>query len=118
MSHRTVTRAFPLQKRPPRKRKPAAPLEGPAVITIRDKKRVIPASAVVLGPRNVSHRVTLPLATPASAIVTIRSRKPSMLAHLLDDMTPEEHKRRGDAADSMFQEMKRLIEAEVAKVRK
>ena len=25
--------------------------------------------------------------------------------------TPEEHKRRGDAADAMFQEMKRLIAA-------
>ena len=27
------------------------------------------------------------------------------------DMTPEEHKRRGDAADAMFQEMKRKIAA-------
>jgi hypothetical protein len=34
------------------------------------------------------------------------------MAHLLDDMTPEEHKRRGDAADAMFQEMKRRIAAE------
>jgi hypothetical protein len=25
------------------------------------------------------------------------------------DMTPEEHKRRGDGADAMFQEMKRQI---------
>jgi hypothetical protein len=29
-------------------------------------------------------------------------------------MTPEEHKRRGDGADAMFQEMKRLIEEAVA----
>jgi hypothetical protein len=33
-------------------------------------------------------------------------------------MTPEKHKRRGDAADAMFQEFKRLIEAVVAKDRK
>jgi hypothetical protein len=26
-----------------------------------------------------------------------------------EEMTPEEHKRRGDAADAMFQEMKRRI---------
>jgi hypothetical protein len=26
-------------KRPPKKRKPAAPLEGPRVVTIRDRKR-------------------------------------------------------------------------------
>jgi hypothetical protein len=31
------------------------------------------------------------------------------------DLTPEEHKRRGDAADAMFQEMKRRIIAEIAK---
>ena len=27
-------------KRPPKKRKPAVPLEGPTIITIRDRKRV------------------------------------------------------------------------------
>jgi hypothetical protein len=30
-------------------------------------------------------------------------------------MTPDEHKRRGDAADAMFQGFKRLIEEAVAK---
>jgi hypothetical protein len=30
-------------------------------------------------------------------------------------MTPEEHKRRGDAADAMFQEMKRKIAAAALK---
>jgi hypothetical protein len=30
-------------------------------------------------------------------------------------MTPHEHKRRGDAADAMFQEMKRRIAEAVAK---
>jgi hypothetical protein len=45
----------------------------------------------------------------ASAIVTIRSRKHTMLAHLLEDMTPEELQRRGDAADAMMREIKRRI---------
>ena len=32
-----------------------------------------------------------------------------MLAHLLEDLTPEEHRRRGDAADAMMREIKRQI---------
>ena len=42
-----------------------------------------------------------------SAIVT--ARKPGPRRNAGEDMTPEEHKRRGDAADVMFQEMKRRI---------
>jgi hypothetical protein len=45
----------------------------------------------------------------ASAIVTIRGRKHVMLAHLLEDMTPEEHRRRGDAADALFRKVVRRI---------
>jgi hypothetical protein len=41
----------------------------------------------------------------ASAIVTIRSRKHAMLAHLLEDLTQEEHRRRGDAADTLFRKV-------------
>jgi hypothetical protein len=37
-----------------------------------------------------------------SAIATIRRRKHMMLAHLLEDLTPEEVQRRGDAADALF----------------
>jgi hypothetical protein len=33
-------------------------------------------------------------------------------------VTPEEHKRRGDGAGTMFREFKRLIEEAVAKERK
>jgi hypothetical protein len=32
-----------------------------------------------------------------------------MLAHLLEDMTPEEYKQRADAADAMMQEFKSVI---------
>jgi hypothetical protein len=41
--------------------------------------------------------------------VTIRSRKHAKLAHLLEDMTPEEHQRRGDAADALFRTVVRRI---------
>ena len=45
-----------------------------------------------------------------SAIVTARKPAKAIPDGLLPD-TPEEHKRRGDAADAMFQEMKRKIAA-------
>jgi len=43
-----------------------------------------------------------------SAIVTAQARSNSS-----PDMTPEEHRRRGDAADTLFREMKRRIAAVV-----
>jgi len=49
-------------------------------------------------------------AIEAPTIVTIRSRKHAQAP----DMTPEEHKRRGDAADALFQAMKRRIAEESA----
>ena len=42
-----------------------------------------------------------------SAIVT--ARKPRSWRSDVPDMTPEEHQRRGDAADALFREMKRRI---------
>ena len=79
-------------KRPSRKKKPAAPLEVPAVV------RVEPTRA----PRSPHEE------PPAqSAIVTIRKRG----SDRVPDMTPEEHQRHGDAAEAMFREMKRRIAA-------
>jgi hypothetical protein len=50
--------------------------------------------------------------TPAddrkSAIVTARKPGPRSSSDV-PDMTPEEHKRRGDAADAMFREIKRRV---------
>ena len=85
-------------KQPPRKRKAVA-LDVPAVVKAAKVQRF--------------HDVTsAPQPEPAaeareSAIVTIRSRKHAMLAHLLEDLTPEEHRRRGDAADALFREIVR-----------
>ena len=46
-------------------------------------------------------------AIPGPAIVTARSALP--------DMTPEEHKRRGDAADALFREMVRQVTGKPAR---
>ena len=45
--------------------------------------------------------------TGKSAIVTVR--KPQSWRSDVPDMTPEEHQRRGDAADALFREMKRKV---------
>ena len=93
-------------KRPPRKRKAAA-LEVPAVVKAADPakagKRAKPAP---------------PESTPAadtrkSVIVAVRSRKGAMLAHLLEDLTPQELQRRGDAADALFREIVRRATGKV-----
>jgi hypothetical protein len=107
-------------KRPPRKRKPAVPLEGPAIVTIRDKKRVAPETPEKIILAEAEPQLAPPKSTPAptgprkSAIATIR-RKPERVLPPGLLPTPEEHRRRGDGADAMFQEMKRLIEEAVAK---
>ena len=85
-------------KRPPRKKKPAAPLEVPAVV------RTEPARAN--DDRKPAPKAEAP--PPAkSAIVTIRKRGSAVVP----DMTPEEHQGRGDAAEAIFREIQRRIAA-------
>ena len=82
---RIVRIAYRYKRPPPRKRKAAA-LDVPAVVKAAKVQRF--------------HDVTsAPQPEPAaeareSAVVAIRSRKHAMLAHLLEDLTPEEHRRR------------------------
>jgi hypothetical protein len=122
-------------RRPPRKRRVAV-LELPAVVKAADpvkaRKRAksaepadsgaAPASDEVLLSRIADFPAPVPTTgarltdrTPppppvASAIVTIRSRKHTMLAHLLEnDLTPQEHQRRGAAAAALMQDFKRQI---------
>jgi hypothetical protein len=79
-------------KRPPRKKKPVAPLEVPVVIRAKPTRR----------PRSPDEE------PPAkSVIVTIRKRG----SDRVPDMTPEEHQRRGDAAEAIFREIQRRIAA-------
>jgi hypothetical protein len=50
---------------------------------------------------------------PAKTIVTVKRKRKlgSQFADVLE-MTPEEHKRRGDAADALFRELVRRASAE------
>jgi hypothetical protein len=73
-------------KRPPRKKKPVA-LEVPVVVRTEPTRR-----------KPVSKKAKAP---PTSAIVTIRKRGSADVP----DLTPEEHQRRGDAAEALFREM-------------
>jgi hypothetical protein len=47
-------------------------------------------------------------AQAAATIVTAKNPRRGRFGEV-PDMTPEEHKRRGDAADALFREMKRQI---------
>jgi hypothetical protein len=113
-------------KRPPKKRKAVA-LEVPAIVKAKSGRRQVrktaaeseeSASTRWRGTRSLAQPTAnddRPVARtsvndpPRSAIVTIRRRGKRFGD--VPDMTPEEHKRRGDGADAMFQEMKRQIAA-------
>ncbi len=82
-------------KRPPRKKKPVA-YEGPAIVTIRRKRAILPKAEASAGDDR------------KSAIITIK-RKPSGRFGDAPDLTPEEVQRRGDAADALWREIKRRI---------
>jgi hypothetical protein len=108
----TVVRTTYRDKRPPKKRRAAA-LEVPAVVMAAEpataSKRAksvmwtdFAATAAASDAVPSSDRVA-----PSSAIVTIHRRKHVMLAHLLEDQTPEEFQRRGDAANALFREVVR-----------
>ena len=92
-------------KRPPRKRK-AAPLEGPAIV--RDsRKREMSHAATFPEPANGDRQLAETSSSRAakSAIVTAK-RRPGRFGDA-PDMTPEEHQRRGNAADALFREIVR-----------
>jgi hypothetical protein len=78
-------------KRPPRKKPKKPAIEVPAVVT---RRKLAPKKGEAPPPAK-------------SAIVTIR--KPGK--GYVPDLTPEEHQRRGDAAEAIFREMKRKIAA-------
>ena len=98
-------------KRPPRKKKAVA-LQVPTVVTPALMKQRPRGLVIRLGPKGeaaVNDNSDQP--RPAT-IVTAKNphRRQGRLGDV-PDMTPEEHKRRGDAADALFREMKRQIAA-------
>ncbi|HXB49523.1 MAG TPA: hypothetical protein VNW50_17300 [Streptosporangiaceae bacterium] len=94
-------------KPPPRKRK-AAPLAGPAVVTPKRKPAVAnkPEPAAVIACKakpcndNCPEPEHLPDAGKKPAIVT--ARKPGKRYAVAPDMTPGEHQRRGEAAGALW----------------
>jgi hypothetical protein len=101
---RIVTSAY-RYKRPPRRKKAVA-LEGPKVVTMRDKR---PRVSEVASPANPTP-VTPANEARKSAIVT--SRRRSRLGEA-PDLTEEELQRRRDAADAIMQDFKRQIAAKL-----
>jgi hypothetical protein len=94
-------------KRPPRKRK-AMPLRGPAIVRKRGKvDAVVPPDRVEEpAPANDNRPETsTSMDPPKSAIVTVK--RPGRFGDV-PDMTPEEHRQRGDAADALFRKIVRL----------
>jgi hypothetical protein len=107
-------------KRPPKRKKPVT-LEMPAVITAKRSRRLIrkKAAAEIRGQAPASGRSgAVQPSTPheaaravPAAIITVR-RKTARIIPLDLPETPEEHQRRGDAADAMWRDLVRRVTGE------
>jgi hypothetical protein len=100
-------------KRPPRKRKEGA-LDVPAIVKPTPMKKQQLGPVIRLGAKGaeaVNDNGEQP--RPAAIVTAKHPRRRSVPD--VPDMTPEEHKRRGDAADALFREMKRQIAAKLRK---
>jgi hypothetical protein len=117
----TIVRTAYRYKRPPGKRKPVV-LEVPAVVTA--KKQPPPdwgkAAAEIKGHAPASERSgavqpSTPLEAARVAAAANVARKPAILTIRksgkrfadVPDLPPEEHRRRGDAADALWRELVR-----------
>ena len=96
-------------KRPPRKRG-AVPLEGPAIVTKR-----APPSQQARGVQKQHHaepeqgasKPAAPANDDRKPVIVTARRPGAKLSVEVPDMTPEEHRRRGDAAAALFREIVR-----------
>ena len=120
---RIVTTTYRYKPPPKRKGRKLAVITGPAIVAAKKSRhRVLEAAAAEVEEMHTARseraddiQPSTPPgkgSTPAnddrkSAIVT--GRKPRSWRSDVPDMTPEEHQRRGDAADALFREMKRRI---------
>ena len=84
-----------------RKRKAQAALSVPAIVRAGRKREEVSEPATLPAPAN-DHK---------SAIVTAKHPRRHGSVSDVPDMTPEEHKRRGDAADALFREIVRRATA-------
>jgi hypothetical protein len=110
-------------KRPLRRKKPVA-LEVPAVVTAKkqppppigekaaaEQQQLAPVSMGMQGAVQPSTSQKAERVAPA-AVLTIRRQATRIIPPGLLADTPEEHRRRGDAADAMWRELVRRVREE------
>jgi hypothetical protein len=110
-------------KRPPWKRKAVA-IEAPAIVAAKSSRRQVRAAEVlnahVLGksgaaqpstPRAAARVIAPPPANDDRKTATVTARKARGRLGDAPDLTPEEHQRRGDAADALWRELVRRATA-------
>ncbi len=93
-------------KRPPRKRKPVA-LEVPTIVRAAKPSHDRAAAEASRRLKELMKPDEPEKAPEVASPAIVTARRSG--ARLVSDLTPEEHKRRGDAADALFREMKRAI---------
>jgi hypothetical protein len=103
-------------KRPPGRKKPVA-LEVPAVVTAKSRRRPIGEKAAaempfapVSGRKGAAQPSTPYLANADRKPAIVTARRPRATVSLPPGLlpeTPEEHQRRGDAADALWRELVR-----------
>jgi hypothetical protein len=103
----------------PRKRK-AVPLAGPAIVTPKRKrvlppieeKKFEPAAAIVRKAKPCNDNRPEAETERLPTIVTARRKAAKILPPGLLPDTPEEHRRRAEAADALFRNLMRRVAAE------
>ena len=120
MTH--IVRTAYRYKRPPGRKTPVA-LEVPVVISAASKQRRVSDEAkaalfasIELAPGELERKPAVTSgrtsAGPASKSFIVTARRPKAAASLPPGLladTPEEHRRRGDAADALWRELGRRI---------
>ena len=124
---RIVTTTYRYKPPPKRKGRTLAEITGPVVVTAKGSRRPGPlrggeqAAAELeesdtparpergaIHPSTPSGKAPTP-ANDGSKSAIVTGRTPRTWRNDVPDITPEEHQRRGDAADALFREMKRRI---------
>lgn len=123
----TIVRTAYRYKRPPRKRKPnPAALTMPKIIHAKTPKPGRVLSRLNSSDQGLDDATSEPLPIvgqksvvtswkPATKSSIVTARNPGKRHVNAPEITSEEHKRRGDAADALFREMKRRIAEKLRK---
>jgi hypothetical protein len=123
MTSAIVTSTYRYKPPPKRKGRKLAKITGPAIVTVKGSRRRLEAAAAEVNthaarppagyvqPSTPSRKAPAPANDDRKSAIVTAARKSRSWRSDVPDMTPEEHQRRGDAADAMFRAMKRKIAA-------